>query len=177
MIQIVKQTIVFYTKYLKTPNINDLKIEDKSLIEKKWSVFVTIYKNWEIRWSAWNIKEIKSSLAEELIENTIKSISKDSRFSPVKPDEVEHIKIRIDLITNRKVLNEWELVKLDPVKSWVIVIKKDYEKMVVILPNINPTLLTWDDFIPVLKEKLTEKNFLEKDYILYEIETEKFVNF
>ena len=177
MLNIVQQTIVFYTKYLKTPNILDLKIDDKSLLEKKWSVFVTIYKNWEIRWSAWNIKEIKSNLVEELIENTVKSISNDSRFSPIKPDEVDLTKIRIDLITNRKILNEWELIKLDPVKSWVLIIKKDYEKMAAILPNINPNLLTWEDFIPVLKEKLAEKNFDEKDYIIYAISTEMYINF
>ena len=177
MIQIVQQTIEFYLKYLKIPNLSDIKIEDKLLLEKKWSLFITIYKNWEIRWSAWNIKEIKSNIAEELIENTIKSISKDSRFSPIKLDELNSLKIRIDSIINRKVLNNWELTKLDPVKSWILVIKKDYEKMAAILPNISPTLLTWDDFIPVLKEKLIEKEFDEKNYIMYEIETKTYNNF
>ena len=44
--------------------------------------------------------------------------------------------------------------------------------MACILPNINPKLLTWDDFIPILKEKLSEKSFNETDYIIYEIKTE-----
>ena len=177
MLSIVQQIIEFYTKHLKIPTISDLKIEDDSLLQKKWSVFVTIYKNWEIRWSAWNIKEIKANLIEELIENTIICISKDPRFSPLKLDETSLIKIRIDLLTNRKVLNEWELAKLDPVKSWVLVIKKDYEKMATILPNINPSLLTWENFIPILKEKLIEKEFDEKEYIIYEIQSETFIDF
>ena len=81
------------------------------------------------------------------------------------------------MIKNRKVLNEWELNKLDPAKSWIIVIKKDYTKMAAILPNINPTLFNWEDFIPVLQEKMAEKKFDEKDYIVYEIETERSINF
>jgi len=46
MIQIVKQIIEYYAKNFKTPSINDIKFEDESLLEKQWSLFVTIYKNW-----------------------------------------------------------------------------------------------------------------------------------
>lgn len=176
MIQIVKQTIDFYAKYLKTPTINEIKFDDESLLAKQWSVFVTIYKNWEVRWSAWNIKEIKSSLVWEIIENTIEAISKDSRFDPIKLDEVEKLKLRLDIITNRNVLKEDEIKKLDPVKNWILTIKKDYEKMACILPNINPSLLTWEDFVPVLESKLWIKKFDEKDYIIYSIETDIFRN-
>jgi hypothetical protein len=52
MISIVKQTIDFYTKYFKTPSIDDLKIEDNNLLERKGNIFITIYKNSEIRGSA-----------------------------------------------------------------------------------------------------------------------------
>lgn len=176
MLNIASETIKFYTKYLKTPSINDIHFSDPSLLEKQGSVFVTIYQNWEIRWSAWNIKEIKSSLAWEVIENTIEAISKDTRFKPIKLDEIYNLKIRIDLITNRKILKEGELQKVDPVKNWVLVIKKDYEKMACILPNIDPKLLTWTNFIPILEEKIWIKKFEEKDFIIYSIDTEIYRN-
>ena len=172
MLNIVRQTMEFYTQYKKKPSINDIKIDDSSLLEWKISVFVTLYKNWEIRWSGWNIREISNSTAEELIENTIHAISKDTRFPEVKFDEVKDLKIRLDIITNRKVIQDDELVKIDPVKNWILTIKKDYSKLAVILPNIHPTLLTGEDFIPILKEKLWEKNFKANEYIIYEIETE-----
>jgi hypothetical protein len=35
MIEIVKQTIDFYLKNLKSPEITDLTIEDKALLEEK----------------------------------------------------------------------------------------------------------------------------------------------
>jgi len=172
MLNIVRQTMEFYTKYQKAPSISDIKIEDPSLLEWKVSVFVTLYKNWEIRWSAWNIREIANSTAEELIQNTIHAISKDNRFPEVKIDEVKDLKIRIDLIKDRKVIQDDALVKVDPVKNWVLAIKKDYSKLAVILPNIHPSLLTWEDFSPILKEKLWENEFKANEYIIYEIQTE-----
>lgn len=177
MISIAKQTIDFYLKNFKTPKIEELNITDKSLLENKWSVFVTIYKKWDIRGASGNIKEIMWTLAEEIIENTVWAISKDSRFKPVKLDESKDLKIRIDTIVNRKVLQDNEILQIDPTKFWVLAIKKDYSSMAVILPNINPILLTWEDLIPVLKEKFKTKEFMEKDYIIYQIETQVTDNF
>ncbi len=177
MIQVAKQTIDFYLKNFKTPKIEELNIDDKSLLEKKWSIFVTIYKKWEIRWASGNIKEIKENTAEEIIENTVSAISKDSRFKPIKLDEVKDLKIRVDTITNRKILGDKEILQVDPVKLWVLAIKKDYDSMAVILPNITPLLLTWEDLIPVLKAKFNTKEFDEKEYILYQIKTDVVDNF
>lgn len=172
MLEIVKQTVDFYMKNLQSPKISDLKIENPLLLEQKISVFVTLYCKWEIRWSAWNIKEIKDNAVLELIDNTIHALSKDSRFKPVSLNEANELKIRVDLISSRNILKDKSIKQIDPTISWVIVIKKDYSKMACILPNINPKLLTWDDFIPILKEKLNEKSFNEADYIIYEIKTE-----
>ena len=177
MLSTAKQTIDFYTKYFKTPKLEELKIENPSILQVNWSVFVTIYLNWQIRWGSWNIKEIKPTLAEEIIENTIWAISKDSRFKPLKLDEAKNIKIRIDKIINRRVLQDSEIFQIDPTKSGVLAIKKDYSTMALILPNINPILLTGEDLIPVLESKLNTKKFDENDYILYEIKTEVTDNF
>lgn len=177
MIEIAKQTIDFYLKNFRTPNLDEINIENKSLLETNWSLFVTIYKSWEVRWSAWNIKEIKNTLAEEIIENTISAISKDSRFKPIKLNEVKDLKIRIDLIKSRNILQDKEILQIDPTKQWVLAIKKDYSKMAAILPNINPSLLTWEDLLPILESKFNVSNFKEEEYILYKIETETKDNF
>ncbi|QFR39684.1 AMMECR1 domain-containing protein [Candidatus Gracilibacteria bacterium 28_42_T64] len=172
MLNIISQTMEFYTKYKKVPSLSDIKIENSSLLEGKTSLFITLYKNGEIRGSAGNIREITSSTAEELIQNTIHAISKDHRFPEIKIDDVKDLKIRLDVITNRRVIQDNELTKIDPVKNGVLAIKKDYSKLAVILPNIHPTLLTGDDFAPILKEKLGEKYFKANEYIVYEIQTE-----
>lgn len=177
MISTVQQTIDFYLKNFKTPKIEELNVEDTSILETNWSLFVTIYKKWDIRWASWNIKELKNTIAEELIENTVTAISKDSRFKAIKLDEVKDLKIRIDKITNRVILQDNEILQVDPAKFWVLAIKKDYSKMATILPNINPKLLSWEDLIPILEAKFKIAKFEEKDYILYKIETEVSDNF
>jgi AMMECR1 domain-containing protein len=65
-------------------------------------------------------------LAEEIIANTIEAINNDKRFSKLTLSEAREIKIRADLITNRKVLARTDdeakagvesLSKIDPVKN------------------------------------------------------------
>lgn len=170
MLELVKQTLEFYLKYLKEPQLTDVKITDQNLLSTRGSCFVTLYKNGEIRWSAGNVKEVEASLAWEIIKNTIAAATSDSRFEKLKLDEIKDIKIRIDLISERKVLADGKVAEIDPVKSWIIAIKKEYDKLAVILPNISAKLLTWSDFPAFLEAKLGEP-FDEKNYIVYEITT------
>jgi len=171
MLYIVKQIIdYYYYENLNKPKIEDLKIKNSDLLNKSGSVFVTLYLDWIIKWSSWNIKEIEENIVLELIENTISALE-DSRFTKPTLSEKDNLKIRIDEITNRwKPLSDWEINKIDPTKSWVLVIKSDYEKSAVILPNISWSLITWEDFIWVLSKKLWE-DFDDKNYLVYKIET------
>lgn len=171
MIQIAQQTIDYYFKHNKKPTINDLQMTPSEYKEKKWRIFVTLYKNWEIRGASWNIQEIENTLADEIIENTIQALSQDQRFDPVRSDEAKNIKIRIDYITKREPLQSAEYKKIDPVKSGIIAIQRDYNSLACVLPNINPKLLTWEDFAKILEEKLKIHPFKEENYILYKIET------
>jgi hypothetical protein len=59
----------------------------------------------------------------------------------------------------------------------VLAIKKDYEKIALILANMHPALLTGEDFKEVLQSKLNDKDFKEEDYLLYEIISEQKNNF
>jgi len=170
MLDIVKQVIDFYFKTFSKPELNDIKVNNKELLKKTWSVFVTLYVNWLIRWSAWNIQKIKENLVLELIENTFEALN-DKRFKKINLEEKKNLKIRIDEIVNRwKPLADWEIKKINPSKSGVFVIKTDYTKAWVILPNISARLITGSDFLPVLSKKLWEK-FEDKNYIVYKIET------
>lgn len=172
MLEIVKSTIDYYMKNLRAPQVSDVKIDNKALLNEKGSFFVTIYLKWEIRGSAGNVKELKDNAVQELIENTISAISEDSRFPPLTMNEANEIKIRVDKISFREVLKNKKIKDLDPTKQWIITIKKDYSRLAAILPNINPKLFAWEDFIPVLEQKLWEKEFIENDYIIYEIKTD-----
>ena len=170
MISIVQQTIDFYQKHKKSPALSDLQIENLNQTNERGSCFVTLYKNGEICGSAWNIEKIKNSILLEIVENTISAIE-DSRFPETKTTKSSDIKIRIDTITQRSVLQDNNLEKLDPSKQGVLAIKKDYSAMATVLPNIHPSLLTWSDFAPILASKFATKQFIESEYILYSLET------
>lgn len=169
MLNIVKQTIKYYLENGKIPTKNDIIITDTSLMKKKGIVFVTLYKNGNIIGSSGNVIELENDIVNELILNSVYALQ-DPRFEKVTLSDLEKIKIRIDVIVNRRVL-ETSIEELSPAKSWVLVIKKDYTKLSVILPNISPTLVSGKDFSKVLSKKL-EENFVFENYIVYEIETE-----
>jgi len=175
MIDLVKQIIDYYYKNFNKPKIEDLEIKDKELLNRSWSIFVTLYLDWMIRGSSWNIKEIEKNIVWELIENTIQALE-DSRFTKPSLAEKGKLKIRIDEIVNRwKPLADWEIDKIDPTKFGVLVIKTDYQKASIILPNISGNLITWTDFRKVLSKKLQEE-FEDKNYLVYKIETKVYSN-
>lgn len=171
----VKQILKYIKENSKKPTTDDIVFDDQ-LLNNKMSLFVTLYLWWEIVWSAWNIVELKANWALELIENTYEALN-DQRFKD-KNIDIDKLKFRIDKIISRKMITDDEkkiLKNLNPTKKWILVIKKDYEKLAVILPNISTTITNYNDIINVLSKKLNSK-FNENDYIIYEIETEKIIS-
>lgn len=171
MIDIAQQSLEFYLKYKKTPELRDLTISDTSLLDREAEIFVTLYHKWEIAGSSGNFKAIESSAAQEVIVNTIAAASKDPRFTPLSLDQLWNIKIQIDEITSREIIrSEKELAEVDPVKFGVIALTAGYKKACVILPNISPLLLMWSDIAGAISSKLWEA-FDEKSMTIYKIET------
>lgn len=172
MKELVARILDEYFKKMREPKLSDLPGIDESLLSEKWCVFITIYINGEVHGSAGNIKEIHNSLAEEIISSTIHALTWDKRFPPLTLEQAEKIQYRIDKISDRKMITRKELLKLDPVKQGTIAIKRDYEKLAVVLPNMSPKILTWEDFIPVLLKKMNERKLDDAEYIFYQISTE-----
>jgi len=173
MKQLVQEILDFYFLKMRAPDISELsEIKNTPVLSEKWACFVTLYFKWELRGSAGNIKEIHESLAEEILANTLEAISKDSRFPPLKLEEKEWISYRVDRIKERTMIDLEEARKLDPLKHGIIAIKRDYEKLAVILPNISAKLLLWNDLITVIGNKLSDSKLGDKNYIFYKIETD-----
>lgn len=176
LLEISIKTAEFFLKNNKEPKEQDLQIKDKTLLTKKWCIFVTFYKNWEIRWSAWNVKEIEQNIIEETIKSSLNAMNNDKRFPPFTEDDLKDLRVRIDYIKSRDLLQDWKIYTLDPVKSWILAMSKDYGSIWIILPNVSSKLLTGEDFIPILEAKMN-KSFSEKDCYLYEIKTDVFTNY
>ncbi|MCH2188709.1 AMMECR1 domain-containing protein [Candidatus Gracilibacteria bacterium] len=176
MIDIVQKTIEHYSQYKKIPSLEELGKIDESLLGEKGCVFVTLYKKGEICGAAGNIKEIAPNLAEELIANALAALG-DSRFEDIDVNEIKSIKIRIDVIDQRSIITPEEMKQIDPVKQGILILKKDYSNMACILPNINAKILSGEDFLPLLANKLGEKKLDPNTCILYQISTKQETNF
>ena len=177
MIEIVEQVIKYFAAHGKAPAIDELKNVDVTLTEKQGSVFVTLYSSGEVRGSAGNIKPIEENMLSELITSTTSAMSTDDRFEQISVEESEKLKVRVDVVTAETILvHEKELINLEPKKYWAIAIKKDYDTMAVILPNISSTLHFGKDFPEALWNKMKQK-FVFKDYIVYKLETTSTTNF
>ncbi|MCT4617154.1 MAG: AMMECR1 domain-containing protein [Candidatus Gracilibacteria bacterium] len=178
--KLVRQIIEFYiNNKQKSPSIDDLILtdEDKKLLEEKTGLFVTLYKSGEIIGSNGSVKESEKNTILELIVNTIGALE-DKRFdNKLNKDDLEKIKIRVDLIEAKNQLKGKDsITKINYTKSGVIAIKPDYSKIALILPNISKNINSGKDFIPLLSKKLNEK-YKEKDYVNYELITKCFTDF
>lgn len=173
--EFVEQILKTYFTKVREPKIEELTVPE-TLANAKWNCFVTLYLNGEVHGSAGNIKETKTSLAEELLENTMHALTKDKRFTPLTREQAEKLQFRVDVIQTTMIQHK-ELRELDPTKSGVLAIKRDYEKLAVILPNISPKLVAGDDFTPVLLKKLSEKKLSDKEFIFYKVASEVETNY
>lgn len=176
LVDITLKIVEYFIKNKKEPTESEIDIKDKTLLKQKWCIFVTFYRNWEIRWSAWNVKEIEANIVSETIKNTISAISQDKRFGVFEESDLKDLRIRLDYIKSRDLIADWKIYNLDPIKSGVLVMDKQYTSLGVVLPNISSKLITWDDFIPILESKMW-KTFSEKDNYIYEIKTDVFTNY
>lgn len=175
MIDIVRQTLEYYLEKKEIPSANHLKIQNPELANKKSWVFITLYKNGNIIWSAGSVKELQSNILKETIINTIDALS-DKRAEWIKKEDLGEVKIRVDIISSRAVIEESDIENIDPIKSGILVIKKDYSNLAIILPNISNVITSWKDFIPLLSAKLWVE-MKPSEYIISRVETEQIADF
>lgn len=60
--------------------------------------FVSLHRQGLLRGCIGTIEPVRSTLAEELASNAVSACSRDPRFPPVLPDELENLSIKVDLL-------------------------------------------------------------------------------
>ena len=86
---------------------------------RKAGVFVSIHEDGKLRGCIGTILPVYGSVAEEIIHNAVSASTRDPRFSPVRPDELDRLEINVDVLTEPERIESRE--QLDVKRYGVIV--------------------------------------------------------
>ncbi len=119
--------------YVRTGNIIDVPQDlDKEMSHRRAGVFVSIKEDGRLRGCIGTIQAVQTSIAEEIITNAISASTRDPRFSPIEPWELDRLTISVDVLGEKEKIDSPE--RLDPKRYGVIVTKG--HKRGLLLPNL-----------------------------------------
>jgi|TARA_B100001971_G_C18229380_1_gene562888 AmmeMemoRadiSam system protein B/AmmeMemoRadiSam system protein A len=124
LMKLARETIELYVREGKTLEPDMGIISDYLGLQKKQGAFVSLDKNGALRGSIGHLLP-HEELYLTVRDNAISAVSKDARFSPVQPDELDEIEITVSVlgIPVLVAVNSWEeyLDVLVPLKDGVII--------------------------------------------------------
>lgn len=116
--------------------------------DRRAGVFVSIKKNGSLRGCIGTIQAMRASIAEEIIENAISASSRDPRFYPIEPDELDELTISVDVLGDTEKIDSPD--KLD-VKRYGVIVTKGHKRGL-LLPNLEG-VDTVEEQIEIAKSK------------------------
>ena len=69
------------------------------MTERKAGVFVSIHKDGRLRGCIGTSLPVYGSVADEIIHNAVSASTRDPRFDPIRPEELERLEINVDVLT------------------------------------------------------------------------------
>lgn len=94
-VRLAVDTIRSYVKGEDLPSLSDLP---KEMLERRAGAFVSVHEFGMLRGCIGTISATCPTLAEEIRDNAISAVSRDPRFSPVRPDELDDLEINVDVL-------------------------------------------------------------------------------
>lgn len=120
-VQIARETLENYLQRGRRPTLEDFKslIDQEPWLLEKAGVFVTLYKDGELRGCIGTTASTTDCIAAEIIQNAISAAMRDPRFEPVTPEELPDLTISVDVLEKPVPISS--IQELDPKKYGVIV--------------------------------------------------------
>ncbi len=115
VVRLAKETVESYVRGGKIPTPRELTPEMK----ERAGVFVSIHKHGQLRGCIGTFEPAQDNVAEEIIANAISSATRDPRFPPVTPSELDELEYSVDILTKPEPVTD--IRQLDPKKYGVIV--------------------------------------------------------
>jgi len=115
LVRLAKKTVETFVKEGKTPQPEELTPE----MGERGGVFVSIHKLGGLRGCIGTIEPQSENVAEEIITNAISSATRDPRFPPITPDELNDLSYSVDVLTKPEPIASQD--QLNPKKYGAIV--------------------------------------------------------
>ena len=145
-VRLARQTIEAYIGERKQISIpRDLPEE---MYESRAGVFVSLKEEGRLRGCIGTIAPVQKNIAEEIIANAISASTKDPRFHPVQPDELDKLVYSVDVLGTPAAITSPD--ELD-VKRYGVIVTKG-RKRGLLLPNLDG-VDTVEDQITIAKQK------------------------
>ena len=155
-VRLARATINSWVRERRRPVLpEDLPDE---MLKDRAGVFVSLHKDGRLRGCIGTIQATRNNIAEEIVENGISAATKDPRFSPVRPDELDALEISVDVLGKAEKISSKE--ELD-VKRYGVIVSKGFRRGL-LLPNLDG-IDTVDEQISIALQKAglsaREKNY------------------
>jgi AmmeMemoRadiSam system protein A len=105
----------------------------KAFYKKAGGVFVTLYKNQELRGCVGTPIPVYKNLGREIINNAITASQKDTRFFPVTLEEIPKLTYEVSILSKLKPVTN--IKKLDP-KKYGLIVSSSFGRSSLLLPNL-----------------------------------------
>jgi AmmeMemoRadiSam system protein A len=141
-------------------NGDKIDVDISEISKEKYAIFVTLYKNDELRGCIGTL-EPELPLISGIEKYTLLAAFHDSRFSPVKKDELDNLKIEISILTKPKLVGSYREISFG--KDGVVVEDFQSGEKSVFLPDVAQYFDNLKDF---MEELCSQKLGREKDFYL-----------
>ena len=120
--------------YVKTGRAAKLPANvPNELLEQQAGTFVSLHEHGELRGCIGTIAATKPSVAEEILANGICACSRDPRFDPVRPEELDYLEYSVDVLGDAEPISS--PAQLD-VKRYGVIVTKGWKRGL-LLPNLD----------------------------------------
>ncbi|NIN67331.1 MAG: AmmeMemoRadiSam system protein A [Anaerolineae bacterium] len=118
LVKLARETIESYigrNKIVNVPPEEELTAE----MRQRAGVFVSIKKKGQLRGCIGTIDPREENVAQEIIHNAISAATRDPRFPPIGPEELDELDISVDVLTTPEPVESID--ELDPKRYGLIV--------------------------------------------------------
>ena len=133
LVQLARQTVETFVRQGRT-----LDPPDKLLPEmaQRAGTFVSLHDRFgQLRGCIGTILPVQANVAQEIIQNAISAATRDPRFPPVQPDELDGLDVKVDVLTTPEPISGPE--ELDPKRYGVIVQDVQGWRRGLLLPDLD----------------------------------------